>query len=392
MIKNKNKFIFLTLFIAYTSVYIARVNLSMAGPQLIREGVLDSAQLGILGSCFFVVYAFGRIVNGAISDTAPPWVMLTPGLMLVGLGNILMSLFPPFIGMLLLWTINAYAQSMLWSSVLGSVTAVYDEQAAKRKMSVMITSVAVGNILGIIVNTLFIECFGIRYAFIIPGALTFVMGILTYAAVREIGGASAVKRRSSVFSVLKNRELMLMNGAAAAHGVMKENIGLWMAVYVADVYAADLTKSSYYILLIPAIGLLGRGIYPTLFRLCGKDENKVSLAAFAVCAAAAVFLCAGSIGIFFSVLALGIIYAAVSVINTSVLSIYPLRYSDTGNTASVSETTDFSTYFGAGVSSAVYSAVIKHFGYLPMFVSWAVISVLSIFILIIINKNSAARA
>ena len=285
MIKNKNKFIFLTLFIAYTSVYIARVNLSMAGPQLIREGVLDSAQLGILGSCFFVVCAFGRIVNGAISDTAPPWVMLTPGLMLVGLGNILMSFFPPFIGMLLLWTINAYAQSMLWSSVLGSVTAVYDEQAAKRKMSVMITSVAVGNILGIIVNTLFIECFGIRYAFIVPGALTFVMGILAYAAVREIGGASAVKRRSSAFSVLKNRELMLMNGAAAAHGVMKENIGLWMAVYVADVYAADLTKSSYYILLIPAIGLLGRGIYPTLFRLCGKDENKVSLAAFAVCAA-----------------------------------------------------------------------------------------------------------
>lgn len=311
---------------------------------------------------------------------------------LVGLGNIHMSLFSPFIGMLLLWTINAYAQSMLWSSVLGSVTAVYDEQAAKRKMSVMITSVAVGNILGIIVNTLFIECFGIRYAFIVPGTLTFVMGILTYAAVREIGGASAVKRRSSAFSVLKNRELMPMNCVAAAHGVMKENIGLWMAVYVADVYAADLTKSSYYILLIPAIGLLGRGIYPTLFRLCGKDENKVSLAAFAVCAAAAVFLCAGSIGIFFSVLALGIIYAAVSVINTSVLSIYPLRYSDTGNTASVSGTTDFSTYFGAGVSSAVYSAVIKHFGYLPMFVSWAVISVLSIFILIVINKNSAARA
>ena len=29
MIKNKNKFIFLTLFIAYTSVYIARVNLSI---------------------------------------------------------------------------------------------------------------------------------------------------------------------------------------------------------------------------------------------------------------------------------------------------------------------------------------------------------------------------
>ena len=48
------------------------------------------------------------------------------------------------------------------------------------------------------------------------------------------------------------------------------------------------------------------------------------------------------------------------------LSIYPLRYTNEGSYAGVSGILDFATYFGAGVSSAIYGVVIKHFEYLPM--------------------------
>lgn len=57
----------------------------------------------------------------------------------------------------------------------------------------------------------------------------------------------------------------------------------------------------------------------------------------------------------------------------------------TGNTASVSGIMDFSTYLGAGISSAVYGVVIQYFGYLPMFVSWVILSGISAFIL---RKNA----
>ena len=43
---------------------------------------------------------------------------------------------------------------------------------------------------------------------------------------------------------------------------------------------------------------------------------------------------------------------------------------------------DFATYLGAGVSSVIYGAVIKHFGYLPMFISWAMISVISMALIV----------
>lgn len=388
MKKIKPIFIFIVLYFAYTSIYIARVNLSVATPELISLKVLDSAHIGFLGSCFFAVYAFGRIINGTISDTVAPSVMIATGLALVGVGNIFISVFPPYVGMLALWTVNAFAQSMLWSSVLCTVTAIYPPEKAKKKSSVMVSSVAVGNILGIIVNTYLVTVCGVRYAFAIPGVIAVIMGIITFIFIKHIKSPSdTVKKHISPIKLLKNRELLLMNIAAMAHGVMKENISLWMAVYIVAVYKVDLTVSAFYILLIPAIGFVGRLLYPVLSRFCNENENKISFISFGICIVFSIVLCLDKPGMLISVISLGMIYTAVSVINTSMLSIYPLRYSKTGNTASVSGIMDFSTYLGAGISSALYGTIIKYFGYMPMFVSWIIISLVSMFIILHIDKS-----
>ena len=67
-IKNTNRLIFWVVYLAYTSIYVARINLSMAGPELISGGVLDTVQLGLLGSVFSTVFASGRLINGGLSD------------------------------------------------------------------------------------------------------------------------------------------------------------------------------------------------------------------------------------------------------------------------------------------------------------------------------------
>lgn len=378
----KKRFIFITVFIAYTSIYIARLNLSTAGPDLIGLGVLDAAKLGMLGSVFSVVFSIGRLINGALSDNAPPWKMISTGLIIAGISNIAVGFLPPYAGIFCLWTANAYAQSMLWSSILCVVASIYDKKEVKKKTSVMVTSVAVGNIFGIIINTFMIVNFGVRYAFWIPGALTLALSIPVIFATKHISAADEpTAKRQSVLELLKNRELLLMCAPAMFHGMMKENVSLWMAVFVVDTYSVDLTTSSYYILLIPVIGFIGRILYPAILKLCKNNENKVSEIGFFVCIAAALILCLIKTSMLISVLALSVIYAAASVINTSVVSIYPLHYAKTGNSASVSGFLDFATYLGGGISSAVYGMIIEHFGYTPMFASWIAISVLSPFAL-----------
>lgn len=385
MFTKRKGIILSVVYLAYTSIYIGRVNLSMAGPALNAKSILDSAQIGIMGCCFFVLFATGRIINGIISDYTPPKRMFLIGLSISGISNIFISLFPGFTGMLLLWSANAYAQSMLWSSVLCTVSALYDKQEAKKKNSVMITSVAVGNIVGIILNSFLINKFGVKYAFLIPGTITFLLGILSYIMTKNITNAVKPTSHSSLLSLFKEKEFVLNNCTAVFHGVMKENISLWMAVYIVDTYAVDLSTTSYYILLIPLFGFAGRFLYPVLLK-CFKQENRISSVCFVICTAFSAVLCMGKTAMILSVVCLGIIYMAVSVINTSLLGIYPLKYLKTGNTASVSGILDFSTYFGAGISSALYGVIIKHLGYFPMFVSWAVMSAISVLIICKINK------
>lgn len=381
--------IFFGVYIAYMSIYVARVNLSVAGPELKNMKLLDSAQIGILGSCFFAVYAAGRMINGSLSDFLPPWAMISSGLVLSGVSNILISFFPPFAAMSFLWIVNALAQSMLWSSVLCVVSSIYDRDKVKKKASLMVTSVASGNVLGIVVNTFVIKNYGVKAAFAVPGAIALFMALVIFVLTKDVKNISEeVPERKPILKLLKNKELVTMDIIAVIHGVMKENISLWMAVYIVDTYCVDLTKSSIYVLLIPLIGLGGRMVYPFLYKICGDNENRVSLLGFVVCVAAAVILCLGKTTIAVSAVCLGIIYMAVSVINTSVVSIFPLSFAKSGNTASVSGIMDFSTYIGAGVSSAVYGSVIKHFGYLPMFVSWVLISLMSIAVLLKFLKRN----
>ena len=44
------------------------------------------------------------------------------------------------------------------------------------------------------------------------------------------------------------------------------------------------------------------------------------------------------------------------------------------------------TYLGAGVSGVIYGTLIENFGYTPMFVSWACISLISIVLIRKIKK------
>ncbi len=382
MKNKKNTVIFILCYTLYTSIYIARLNLSMASPELKSLGVLDVSQIGMLGSVFSIVYACGRLLNGALSDTTPPYIMICTGLALAGIANIFIGFFPPFVAILLLWGLNAYAQSMLWSSVLCILSAVYEPSVAKRKTALMVSSVATGNIFGIILNSVIISNFGVKFAFIVPGSLTLICGLSFFFVANDIKCNLCVEQKhNSIFKLLRKRDVRTAVVPAILHGMMKDNISLWMAVFFVDRYQINLNKSTYFVLFIPLIGFLGRTIYPVCFKMCREDENKVSMFSFIACIISSLLICLTGVPAWLATVCLSVIYAAVSMVNTSLLSIFPMRFVEGGNIASVSGIMDFATYCGAGVSSILYGFLIKHYGYAPMFISWAIVSSVSFVVL-----------
>lgn len=197
---------------------------------------------------------------------------------------------------------------------------------------------------------------------------------------------------TNIKKALKQREIFGMAVPALFHGVMKDNISLWMAVYVADKFGLEIEKFAFYLLLIPAAGLIGRFLYPSVFSLLGNNGNNVSAFGFAVCAVFSALLIFLAETPFWAVFYLSMIYIAVSLINTSILSVFPMRFYSEGISGTVSGIMDFNTYLGAGIGSAVYGLVIEVFGYNAMFISWLIISLISIPLIFRKRRESSETA
>lgn len=375
---------YLLCFLAYTSIYVARLNLSMASAALTTgEGaVMTVAEFGLLGSVFSVVYAVGRLCNGILNDRVLPAVMLGTGLLASGAANLTFSFFPPALVLAILWAVNAYGQSMLWGSVLRLIKGLYDDPVtAQKRSAVMVSTVAVGNILGILLNTRLITDFGVKWAFLIPGLWNVLLAVPIFIVERRVpfSPAEAGKVTDSL-KLLALPRVRRMVVPAMLHGVMKDNISLWMAGYFVATFATDIAASSWFLLLIPAVGLVGRLAYTGASALCKNNEKTVMVLGFVLCLLASIGLAvlptykdAAPLGIVaLAAILLSVVYAAVSLINTGLLTIFPMRFG--GNTAAVSGVMDFSTYLGAAIGSAVYGVAIAKAGYSFMFLSWIVLS------------------
>ena len=176
---------------------------------------------------------------------------------------------------------------------------------------------------------------------------------------------------------------------AVIQGAIKDNVSLFMVDYFIKQFHIDPTLNPLYILFIPLSGLAGRMIYPLLHKWMSYDENKVAIFGFLFCA-----VCSLPLGLNFgsatmATLCLCGVYAFVSIVNTSFLSVYPLRFAEEGNVSSISSGMDFVIYLGHAVSTIVYGFLIVKYGYSSMYLTWIILSIVA---LILLRMNNSIRS
>ena len=402
---RKGNSVFTCCLIAYTVIYVGRVNLSVASPLMINEGIADVARIGILGSIFSVAYAAGRLLSGRICDRTAPKLVITAGICTAGLANLLMGTAPAYLLMAFLWGVNALGQSVLWGSVLNSMSAVYEGSELKKRTALMTTSIPVGNIIGYLLSSYLCAGPGWRTAFYVPGILCILSGIAARVILKDVklktGGAGREAVRSAsgdpgvpaaAGNILKEIPKQDVYGKlipAFLHGLIKDNSSFWLPTILAMQYLVKSEVTGLLVVIVPCIGFVGRLAYPTALRAAGDDEEKVSFWCFVVTGICSALLVTG-IGspVLVSVL-IGVIYAATSMINTTFLSVYPIRFADRGCAATISGIMDFLTYLGASAGSAVFGIMAAKLGYGSLYVSWTVITVLAVILLLTGRKKCA---
>ena len=113
---NRRAWIVLLAFsILYCFLYCGRQNLSFAIPKMIEETEWTKLQLGALTAVQFWTYAMGHLVNGRLGEIVGVNKLIVIGMVLSASMNLLIGFQTSLIIIIILWGINGYVQSMLWS-------------------------------------------------------------------------------------------------------------------------------------------------------------------------------------------------------------------------------------------------------------------------------------
>ena len=388
----KGNAVFAACIAAYTAIYIGRVNLSVASPLMIEEGLADLSQIGVLSGIFSIVYAAGRLLSGRVCDKRAPGVIIALGAVSAGLSNVFTGFAPPYLVMALLWGINALGQSFLWGSVLNALSRNFDGALLKRKTAYMTLSIPAGNIAGYLISSYLCESRGWNAAFCIPGILCILCGLQALFVLRgTAGGSGERKENGTFFAAVREIPVKDIPGKllpAFLHGLIKDNSSFFLPTILAIDYLVSGKITGLMIVIVPAIGFAGRFIYPSVLRLFNDKEDKVSVLCFIIIALSALVLWLCPVPAVMAAVLIGIIYAAASMINTTFLSIYPIRFNDRGCAATVSGVMDFITYLGASAGSLVFGLIAESFGFRPLYLCWFIISALAVLLLIFTERQA----
>lgn len=371
------RYILMVCTIAYTSIYIARLNLSVASPLFEQGGYMTKMHIGIMGGVFFAVYAVGRMVNGFIGDALSAKRLLLTGLILVAAANMGIALMPPVTLIILLWGVNGMAQSMLWGPALRLVGGAYSGSSFLHTAGVILSSgIGIGSLLAIVLSYLLVGV-GLNALFAIPSLLV-LAAALPLLALPNIKEKSERPNIQQMTALLKNPNIRRMMLPAIAHGMIKENLILWAPLLFIELYGIDLRSAAIFVFLMPAAMLLGRVTYPIIERWCCKDEKRVSIWSFTCC-----IICL--IPFFFfeppsllTAMLLAVVALAVSVISVAFIAVHPLRYEKNNQVSMVAGLLDSVTYAGSAAGSLLLGLLVSWGGYMPMIYVFAAVSLASV--------------
>ena len=139
---------FLGTWLAYAGFYLCRKTIAVAQPEYMKQFGWNLIDVGIILSGYLTAYAIGQFINGVLGDKMGARRILAIGFGTTILMNLLFGFSSLIFIMFLLWTINGYAQSCGWPSVVKGMSNWFSIRERGKVMGPWGTCYTVGDVVG----------------------------------------------------------------------------------------------------------------------------------------------------------------------------------------------------------------------------------------------------
>ncbi|MBP1734269.1 MAG: transporter [Deltaproteobacteria bacterium] len=246
----------------------------MVVPDLVITFAISGTSLGILASGYFYSYAIMQIPVGLLSDSWGTRKTVALFSLVAALGSVLFALAPSFGVATFARVLVGLGVSATFVSSLKVLAEWFSGREYARISGLLMAMGGIGWLSAATPLAFLAEAFGWRSAFVIVGAITVVLGILTWFLVIDRPESEDTAAVNIGYPSTKNRNLRLLSGLSEvfgkkyfwviaiwlffAQGTLFSFFGLWAGPYLMDTYALS-KPSAGNILSMIAVGMVVGG-------------------------------------------------------------------------------------------------------------------------------------
>ena len=408
--QNRQKNIFLLCWIVYACAYFARMNISVAMPEIQTTFGWSKTQIGLIGSAFFWIYGIGQLINGQLGDKVSSRTFVFISMICIGITNILFGFVTSLITMVILWSLCGYFQSMIWGPILKTLSHWFESEKSVKVSSAISTSMIAGYILAWGLAGVIIQKFDWKWGFWLPGITTLIIACIWYVNIRNKptdDGFEDPNRHKfkntqhksdiTLWGLIAKENLWFIIIACIAKGIVKDSIVLWGPTFLMETQGLNLKSTVGMILFIPFMNFLGIIFTGWLGKkLNNRDqETIIFLFTFSILSNIALIklgLISPVIGMLFLGLSSGMMFGS----NTVLIGSIPIKYRKYNKTSSVAGFLDFISYVAAGLATSLTGIIVDRFGWNGVLVLWITITAVGIIALaidrmLIMNKTHSTE-
>lgn len=268
---------FLVLLVAYTLSQFYRSFLAVIAPELAAELELSPADLGLLSSTWFAVFAISQIPVGAALDWFGPRRTVAVGMLAAVAGSLLWSVAASGTHVIVGMGLIGVGCAPIYMGALYVFGRSFDPRRFALLSSWMLAIGSTGNLASSTPLAWAAAQFGWRGAFLAVALLTLGSAALVLAVVRDPpkveSKSPAAGLVAGLVQVLSIRALWpLLPLVAVSYAVVIAERGLWIGPFLAATHGLDGLARGNAVLAVAAVMIIGAFIYGPLDSLLGTRK------------------------------------------------------------------------------------------------------------------------
>lgn len=370
---KRQKLLIFMCWLMYTASYVSRYSYNANVVAIKDFYSVTNSVTGLVGSCFFFAYGLGQIINGLFCKKYNKKFFLAGALLVSGAVNFYLFTCPPINTYKYAWLLNGCGLSVLWSSLLLTLSENLDEKHLTTAMVIMSSTVPAGTVITYGASALFNLGGGFKYSFLLGGLMVSAVAVVWLFVCDKLTAKQEKKGEveAEINTVNKKKASGLVLASLIIFGVfmaicnfVKDGLNAWVPQILKDTYGFGDSLSIVLTLVLPVVGLFGSMTVVALAKAVKNDVavNLILFAASAACIIGVMFLIRTDAYVL--VIALfGAVSLFAHAINSFLTSFVPLKMRDEFNSGFLAGVLNGCGYAGSTLSMYTLGTIADNGGW-----------------------------